>query len=52
MNVNAKYDDEKMNPFMSDQTECEWFVGPEILSCTEPPQSSTRRAQGETTQVP
>ena len=46
MNVNAKYDDDKMNPFMSDQTECEWFVGPEISSYTGPPQSSTCLTQG------
>ena len=30
--MNAKYDDDKMNPFMSDWCKCEWFVGPKIPS--------------------
>ena len=29
---NVKYDDDKMNPFMSDQCECECFVRLEIPS--------------------
>ena len=34
--VNAKYDGDKMNPFMSDRSECDWFVGPEIhMAATE-----------------
>ena len=32
MNVNAKYDDDKINPFMNDRCKCEWFIGPEIPS--------------------
>ena len=34
--MNAKYDDDKMNPFMSNRSECECFVGPEIPSYTLP----------------
>ena len=32
--ANAMYGDDKMNPFMSDQSEWEWFVGLEIPSYT------------------
>ena len=45
--ANAKYDDDKMNPFMSDRSEYEWFVIPEIPSYAWLPQSSTYLAQGE-----
>ena len=47
--MNVKYDDDKMNPFMSDWSECKWFVRPEIPSYTGPPQSGTCLTQGETT---
>ena len=51
-NVNAKYDNDKMNPFMSDRSECKWFVGPDIHANIGLPQSSTHLTQGETTLVP
>ena len=41
MCVNSKYDDNKMNPFMSDRCKCECFVRPEIPSYASPLQSST-----------
>ena len=46
MNVNAKYDDDKMIPFMSDRCECELFVELVIPSYTVSLQSSTCIALG------
>ena len=50
--INPNWHPCKMNPFMSDRCECEWFVGPEIPSCPWLLQSSTHLAQGESTLVP
>ena len=46
-NENVKYDNDKMNLLMSERSECECFVGPEIPLNTGPPQSSAHLAQGK-----